>query len=146
MLIEEIEHRGLRPVGVRVAQEARELVRVVGPLRVEVSEFLLVARLRCVHELDGDHDVLLQDPGERVPVVPAVERDDRVADVLLVLEQPAGRRVGFAEQRSRRLEDTGRRGHARRRSHALRKLRDRIGLIRDGGHDVEPRPDHVIGP
>jgi hypothetical protein len=64
-------------------------------------EGVVVAALRRRDEVDRDEDVLLEEPGQRVARVLAVIRHDRRADVLLVLEQAAGGRVGVGRARDR---------------------------------------------
>src|SRR6185437_7014675 len=92
---EEVQDVLLGPVRVRAGEEARDLAGVVGPALVVLRELGVVALLRGGDEIDRDHDVFLEEPGQRVAGTLAVVRDDGSADVVLVPEQSLGGGAGL---------------------------------------------------
>src|SRR5262245_11911090 len=103
MLHQEVGHVGFGPVlRIGSAEQARDLLSVLSPLAVVLSELGVVAGLGGRDQVDRDHDVLLEQPGERLPGGGAVQGDDGVADVFLVLEQAAGSRRGVGRSGHRR--------------------------------------------
>ncbi len=94
VLGEKVVHVTLVPVRIGVAQEICDVDRVAVPPGVLLGEKLIVAGEGCGNQVYGDEDVLLEQVGHRSAGFIAVERDDRVADVLLVAKEAAGSGAG----------------------------------------------------
>jgi hypothetical protein len=86
---EEVKDVLLGPVRVGAGEELRDLCGVRGPACVVLREAVVVAGLGGRDEVDGDHDVLLEELRELVACSLTVVAGDSRTDVLLVLQEPA---------------------------------------------------------
>ena len=85
--------------GVGLAEQRCDLVGVRAPAGLLGGDLGLVAGLGRGDQIGGDEDVLRSSPVSAFAGGLAVERLDRVADVGLVLQQPADRRLGVRATR-----------------------------------------------